>query len=230
MSQSPAGLQIYLLTSFMLTLGQGAALRNDNFRAMVGLPPKGFAAKEEPIIAKEFIKLKQLEQEAREARGDGEVLGRGVLAHGLEASFAGTNRPSTIEGSGLAHLEAINAKAPNVTVAPPMPMGNAPFIHGISAPPEQLALQATNQNETDESTDTESQKSTGAISSSSSSTTTTTTFEEPTVIDMERANAGEMPFEIVDDPNKKQADSRPKTLSLKKFKKTQTKGKKKRKR
>ena len=98
MSQSPAGVQIYLATSFVFTLFQGAALRHDPFREYVGLPVMG-APLPEAKLAKEFIELKKIEKEAIDARGDGELLGTGVLASGWQTSFAGSNRLSTIAGS-----------------------------------------------------------------------------------------------------------------------------------
>lgn len=96
MSQSPAGVQIYLLTSFVFTLGQAAALRYDPLRASLGLPLMS-APPPEARIAKQFIELKELEKKAIEARGDGELLGKGVLAPGFQASFAGNIRPSSIQ-------------------------------------------------------------------------------------------------------------------------------------
>ena len=62
MSQSPAGVQIYLLTSFTFTLFQGAALRNDGFRDMVGLPPRN-APPPEGKYVKEFIALNKIDRE-----------------------------------------------------------------------------------------------------------------------------------------------------------------------
>jgi hypothetical protein len=96
MSQSPAGIQIYLLTSFIFTLGQSAALRYDPIRAKLGLPLMT-APPPEAKIAKQFIELKELEKKAIDARGDGELLGKGVLAPGFQASFAGSVRPTTIQ-------------------------------------------------------------------------------------------------------------------------------------
>ena len=210
MSQSPAGLQIYLVTSFVFTLGQGAALRNNNFRQWVGLPLRrgADAPKEEPVIAKEFLELKKLEQQAREARGDRDVLGQGVLAAGLEASFAGQDRPTTIQGSGVMTLNhgdndgrKIQTKAPHINVAPPMPIGNAPFVHGISAPP------------------TDQLEATPAAPKEEESV-----FQEGSDVDMERANRGEALVEFAEPETTKQ-----KTLDAKRFKKKMKKGKKKRK-
>lgn len=62
MAQSPAGVQIYLLTSFTYTLFQGAALRNDAFRKMVNLPPRG-APPPEGKLVKEFILYNKLERD-----------------------------------------------------------------------------------------------------------------------------------------------------------------------
>jgi hypothetical protein len=75
MSQSPAGVQIYLLTSFTFTLFQGAALRNDSFRDLVGLPLKG-APPPEGKYVKEFIQLHKLERQTF-----------GVLAPTAHSSF-----------------------------------------------------------------------------------------------------------------------------------------------
>lgn len=61
-ANSPAGVQIYLLTSFTFTLFQSAALRNDSFRALVGLPPKD-APPPDAIYVKEMIQYSKLEEE-----------------------------------------------------------------------------------------------------------------------------------------------------------------------
>eukprot|EP00934_Nitzschia_sp_Nitz4_P006749 Nitzschia sp. Nitz4//scaffold76_size158648//114844//116370//NITZ4_002561-RA/size158648-processed-gene-0.269-mRNA-1//-1//CDS//3329557890//6739//frame0 len=144
-SQSPAGLQIYLLSSFTWTLFQGGALRNDTFRGWIGLPSMS-APPTEPQYAKEFMEFKKLEQEAKEIRGDGPVLGRNVLAVGFETSFPGTDRPSTIEGSGMPPEEeweepiGTNAK-PTLNVEKATAAWGGQFIHGISAPMSQLEAQ-----------------------------------------------------------------------------------------
>lgn len=62
MSQSPAGVQIYLLTSFTFTLFQGAALRNDGFRDMVGLPPRN-APPPEGKYVNEFLAINKVDRE-----------------------------------------------------------------------------------------------------------------------------------------------------------------------
>eukprot|EP00550_Attheya_septentrionalis_P006427 CAMPEP_0198282758 /NCGR_PEP_ID=MMETSP1449-20131203/2522_1 /TAXON_ID=420275 /ORGANISM="Attheya septentrionalis, Strain CCMP2084" /LENGTH=572 /DNA_ID=CAMNT_0043979149 /DNA_START=21 /DNA_END=1739 /DNA_ORIENTATION=- len=96
MSQSPAGVQIYLMTSFVFTMFQGMALRNDASRKLIGLPSMN-APRAEGALASDFIRLKEMERKAQEVRGDGEVLGIGVMISGWEISFPGTNRPSTID-------------------------------------------------------------------------------------------------------------------------------------
>jgi membrane protein insertase Oxa1/YidC/SpoIIIJ len=95
-SQLPAGMQIYVATSFCFTMAQSAALRNDSCRAIVGLPSM-LAKPVEGKYSKQLIELKKLELKAKEIRGDGPLLGKGVLVHGWELSFPGSRRPSTIQ-------------------------------------------------------------------------------------------------------------------------------------
>lgn len=144
-AQSPAGIQIYLVSSFTFTLFQGAALRNDTVRHWIGLPTMG-AAPTEPKIAKEFMEFKKLEQKAREIRGDGPVLGKNVLAVGFETSFPGTNRPSTIEGSGMPPPDMTETpknlpQRPQLNIPQATAVWGGQFIHGVSAPMEQLEAQ-----------------------------------------------------------------------------------------
>ena len=145
-SQSPAGLQIYLLSSFTWTLFQGAALRNDSIRGWVGLPSMS-APPSEAKYAKEFMEFKKLEQKAREIRGDGPVLGRNVLAVGFETSFPGTNRPSTIQTTSQDALPIMEVpesslpsmkKKPTLDIPQAMAAWGGQFIHGISAPMHEL--------------------------------------------------------------------------------------------
>mmetsp|Transcript_28447 Transcript_28447/g.41529 ORF Transcript_28447/g.41529 Transcript_28447/m.41529 type:complete len:574 (-) Transcript_28447:34-1755(-) len=98
MSQSPAGVQVYLATSFIFTLFQGMALRNDSVREIVGLPVMN-APMPESILARGFIDLKTKEKEARDARGETEeVFGKhGILMPGYEGSLPCTYRASTID-------------------------------------------------------------------------------------------------------------------------------------
>jgi membrane protein insertase Oxa1/YidC/SpoIIIJ len=139
-AQSPAGLQIYLVSSFTYTIFQSAGLRNDTVRGMIGLPAMG-EAPTEPKYAKEFMEFKKLEQKAREIRGDGPVLGRNVMAVGFETSFPGTKRPSTIETHGMLPPDIEPAPLPS---KPKLDLKSAQeawggkFIHGISAPIGQL--------------------------------------------------------------------------------------------
>jgi hypothetical protein len=153
MSAQPAGMQIYLCTSFLYTLGQGAVLRNNACRSrLLGLPKLG-GPPPEGDLAKEFMQLKRLERKAQELRGNGPLLGRGVLAVGLECSFAGTNRPSTIIGSNpeggpdpvlLEMMEEYTAarmtKNVHARVEQEQDFDNdGPlFIPGISASPEEM--------------------------------------------------------------------------------------------
>ena len=98
MAHQPAGVQIYLTTSFVFTMFQSAALRNNEIRAVLGLPEKNSNPTNAPTSS-EFINLKRYEHEAREARGDGELLGSGVLAPGWESSRPGSVKASSITGS-----------------------------------------------------------------------------------------------------------------------------------
>jgi membrane protein insertase Oxa1/YidC/SpoIIIJ len=202
MSQSPAGIQLYIIASFIFTYFQGQALRSDSFREMVGLPLRqGPNSKPEAKYAMEFIELKKLEQKAIEARGDGPVLGKGVLALGLEVSFVGSRRPSSIKGSGIEPMmETIHTTAPHANIVPPTPVGNAPFIHGISAPPSQLDTDRTRISHNDE-----------ALANSQHSIVT-----EPSELDIERANRGEAPIEMfhLDKP------ARDKPLNVERFRKS----------
>lgn len=112
MANSPSGVQIYLATTFVFTLVQSAALRNDWFRKLVDLPPTD-APKPEAKLAKEFLNLTKMEREAYNARGGvindnardkdivmRQVVGKGVLAPGFEASFEGVERKSSIKSDG----------------------------------------------------------------------------------------------------------------------------------
>ena len=215
-AQLPAGVQIYLVTSFLWTLGQSAALRTEAFRQLVGLPSL-LAPPPEASYAKEFIELKKLEQKARELRGDGPVLGVGVLARGYQASFAGTRRTSTIQGSDLSQVvretilpETVQPKVPEIQLM-------VPFIHGISAPPSQLIEQKREEERMKE--------------------LRTTTFTAQPASDreympqidddvMEKANRGELPSKI----QFVERDIKPATssaVSLKRFKKGAKTAKKK---
>jgi YidC/Oxa1 family membrane protein insertase len=143
----PAGIQIYLMTSFVFTTIQSAAMRTDRIRFLVGLPSMS-APPAEAVIANRFIRIKQLEQKAREMRGDGPILGfHGVLHMGYELSFAGTNRPSTIQGSGIS---PIHMERPSMKVVEKKPMDlswvpqayeDLPYIEGVTAPPWQVREQ-----------------------------------------------------------------------------------------
>ena len=143
-SQLPAGIQIYLVTSFIYTAAQSASLRTESFRQLVGLPSL-LAPPPEAVYAQKFIQLKQLEQEARKLRGDGPVLGKhGILARDFEVSFAGNYRPTTIRISKndskakVVPLDLIIGNDVPRTPAMNMPMPAGPYIHGVSAPIWQL--------------------------------------------------------------------------------------------
>mmetsp|Transcript_19112 Transcript_19112/g.27506 ORF Transcript_19112/g.27506 Transcript_19112/m.27506 type:complete len:235 (+) Transcript_19112:61-765(+) len=224
MSQSPAGIQIYLATSFIFTLGQGYLLRSDAFRGFIGLPLRhNTSTIKEAKYAQEFVKLKELEEKAKQMRGDGPVLGKGVLAGGLEVSFAGTKRPSTIpgtSGNGTSIInnnmeyygqDSIEVKAPKVAIAPPVPVGNAPFIHGISAPPQDFESSTNNANEQNRPPP--------------SPDNTPTIMEEAAEYDMERANRGESPVQFYKETTPANNNST-QILSMKRFHKKQSKRRK----
>ena len=84
---------------------QSAALRNDNIRAFFGLPSLDVQRQQKiGAVTKEFVDIKEFEKEAKEARGEGDLLGEhGVLQPGWESTTPGTSRPSTIVGSGSAY-------------------------------------------------------------------------------------------------------------------------------
>mmetsp|Transcript_6790 Transcript_6790/g.15385 ORF Transcript_6790/g.15385 Transcript_6790/m.15385 type:complete len:548 (-) Transcript_6790:44-1687(-) len=152
-AQSPAGLQIYLVSSFTWTLFQSAALRNDTIRGWVNLPAMGNPPTE-PKFAKEFMEFKKLEQKAKEIRGDGPVLGRNVLAVGFETSFPGTDHPSTIRGSDIPPQEVdaeneINSaelsKVPKISMEQASAVWGGQYIHGISAPMHEIEARVMNE-------------------------------------------------------------------------------------
>jgi len=142
-SHLPSGVQIYVATSFVFTLVQSTALRTESFRRMVGLPSM-LAPPPEAKYATEFVELKKLEQKARELRGDGPLLGKGVLAAGLEVSFPGRYRPSTIKVSKSTPVDGFDEAATTFAKAPPRAKitRTTPFIPGISLTDWQLEEQA----------------------------------------------------------------------------------------
>uniref|UniRef100_A0A7S4J729 Membrane insertase YidC/Oxa/ALB C-terminal domain-containing protein n=2 Tax=Odontella aurita TaxID=265563 RepID=A0A7S4J729_9STRA len=101
MSHNPAGVQIYLATSFVFTAAQGAALRTDSIRELLGLPAMNAPAPE-PVLVKEFLDMNKEGIDAakkRKASGDEADMGSGVLYPGFQTAFSGTAKPSTIVGS-----------------------------------------------------------------------------------------------------------------------------------
>ncbi len=224
-AQLPAGVQIYIVTSFCYTLVQSIALRTESFRQLVGLP--SILTKPAPgRFTSEMMALKLLEQKARELRGDGPLLGTGVLSHGWEVSFAGKYRPTTITGSrsnnNTDHVEtgstplipfriqAAKSTVPqhidtlvanNANVLPSTISG--PYIHGISAPLWQIQQQQYRP-----------EKDNSVMTAPGNATATTTTLTKDDADDreymirhtddvMEQANRGirpPQPLRIVDTP------------------------------
>lgn len=221
-SQSPAGLQIYLVSSFTWTLFQSAALRNDAMRALVGLPAMGIPPTE-PKYAKEFMEFKKLEQKAKEIRGDGPVLGRNVLAVGFETSFPGSNRPSTIKGSEsplLSDEDALNGAAgspidlptgPQISMDQASAAWGGQFIHGISAPMKELEERIM---------DEMKEAQTNVIASQKYQNELGQYMAQATEGDMKAANLGVRmaPASITDSSNPKQGK-----LDTKRFQKTNSK-------
>lgn len=168
-SHLPAGIQLYLVASFGFTLVQSGALRTEAFRQFVGLPSMLTQSPNQGKFAMQLIELKQLEQKARELRGDGPLLGKGVLMHGWELSFPGTNRKSTIQGSDPATLQKVESVmsfaiqpyanvmesgSSSFTSLPNLSLGSGmdstmtkpqinygPYTYGVSAPPWQVERQ-----------------------------------------------------------------------------------------
>lgn len=220
MSQQPAGMQVYLCTSFLFTLAQGGALRNDALRQKLGLPK--MYQRYEAELAKEFMELKMLEKKAQEMRGDGPLLGKGVLAMGLETSFAGTHRPSTIVGSnptgGPLPEYTNNPTTTPVDLQTPLvslynddkdfaQLYQGPFVHGISASPQEMQSRRRTQLES-------SQHETTTKPSSSRSSSVDEYMPDISDKVMEAANRGEMPVEIQMAPISTKTDS---VLDAKRF-------------
>jgi len=75
---APAGIQFYLSTSLVFTSVQSAALRNDGVRTALGLPSLAVAAKEKPILAREFLSEMEVNmREQNQQRQAREGVGRG---------------------------------------------------------------------------------------------------------------------------------------------------------
>ena len=126
-SQLPAGVQIYIVTSFLFTMGQSALLRTESFRSIVGLPSM-LAPPAEMKYGKQLVELKELERKARTLRGDGELLGKGVLANNLEVSFPGRYIKSSLPAAaGVKPLSFIDAPKISISDQPG-------FFDGVTAP------------------------------------------------------------------------------------------------
>jgi hypothetical protein len=232
-SQLPGGVQIYLVTSFAFTFVQSAALRAEPFRELVGLPSM-HAPPPEAKYAHEFVELKKLEQRAIEVRGDGPVLGKGVLAANWQTSFPGSNRESTIKdsvsvgGRGASprdpiqpRLEAVPSLDPHLALSPPHHPG--PFIHGVSAPPWQLAEQWMQQQQQQQRPEALSESSTGGGDSDHRGFMPVHSDEV-----MDKANRGELPVVTQFVPRPSSTDVVPARLSTKRLKSRKGPSKRKR--
>ena len=150
-SHNPAGMQIYLCTSFVYTTMQGYALRNEEFRSWVGLPSRN-RPPEEPKYGMTFIQLKELERKAEEIRGDGPILGEFIMAQGWRLGMPGTKRESTIEiPAGQQQITKKKRHDPKddevfniiefFTTKPDTQLTmdpNVTFVHGVSAPLDEM--------------------------------------------------------------------------------------------
>jgi len=220
-SHNPAGMQVYLCTSFLFTTAQSYALRNESFRLAVGLPSL-YRAPETPKYGQTFVDLKKLEQQADEIRAGGEILGKYVMAHGFRLSFPGTNRPSTIEVDPNAqNLMVIHKKEQDkddsyldiitffrvgrsgTTNATQFNNPDMPFLHGISAPHEEMERRAKLLAE--QKTKNEKVATTYYDKVAKGETMT----EEEMMELMEKANRGERPVltQYVDDQDRKTTSS-----------------------
>jgi YidC/Oxa1 family membrane protein insertase len=172
--QLPSGIQIYLVTSFVYTMAQSVVLRNEAFRARVGLPAMATSStttlQDGPVdpssqqgeatsvvrgkYAMLFIRLKQLQQKAREIRGkDGPLLGKYVLADNWDISFPGEYRKSSIEVNTTSSQPPLEPIAVHVFHAMATSRGmtlqqileqhqtGGAFVHGVTAPLWQLEEQ-----------------------------------------------------------------------------------------
>lgn len=128
MANSPAGTQIYLCTTFIFTLLQSAALRNNAVRGLVGLPPTD-APKPEAKLAKEFLDLFKREKEAAAQRGEFKVApGKGtVLAPGFVGSMEGSERASTIGATTTTTTTTVSLPKPTMLVDPEQRPEDAPL-------------------------------------------------------------------------------------------------------
>lgn len=166
-SYLPAGMQVYLITSFCFTTGQSAALRYDPFRALVGIPSLEESTPEKGgKFVKQMVELQKLKMKAKELRGDGPLLGKGVLMHGMETSFPGSYRKSSIDTKPMSAERTDTAASPFLVeaMAPEIDekyrlknltgtlqlMSKSQYIHGVSAPPWQVERQQLAAMETSE--------------------------------------------------------------------------------
>lgn len=128
MAQQPSGVQIYLLTSMFFSLGQSAAMRNDQFRTTIGLPKMG-AAPPEGILAKGFAESVKRRREAKE-RGD-DILGEYVLLPFATGASLGKKRSSSIA------VEPVDPDASGLIV-----IEQPPPIYGFNTPPVDMFIKS----------------------------------------------------------------------------------------
>jgi len=230
-SQLPSGVQIYIATSFCFTLVQSAALRTESVRSALGLPSmlkKEAQQAPEAKYAQQFIQLKQLEQQAREERKPGEpIWGKGtVLAHGLEVSFRGSKRKSSIDikeshpgerkitqDEASTYFTANGGAIHPALVASTVDESPGFFLHGISAPHWQLEEQRLEQLRLLQQ---HQLKEAAAKAAQDSNREYMPQFSDEV---MEKANRGEYPMEI-QFAEKTPSNPKPSKVSVKRLERT----------
>jgi hypothetical protein len=183
LAQVPAGMQIYVLTSFLYTTLQTTALRTESVRLMIGLPSL-LAPPPEPKYTHRLVKMANMRRESYEA-WKGNVQGIGVMNPVYPISFPGTDRPTTIEFE-----KRTDIRMPPIVIEALQKRQKVPFVNGVMAPMWQLRKEQEEQEKR-----AEMEKAAAAAAAE----TTDTREYMPRFSDevMEKANRGEKPTETV---------------------------------
>ena len=207
MAQSPAGVQVYLLTSFIFTLFQGAALRNDAFRDTVGLPLMGAPLPEGKFV-NEFILYNKLERDTF-----------GVLSPTFQSSFRpyaqmlSPNEMKRMEEEAKEEKSKINS-IDGVCVFAPQ------YLPAYQPSPVSLIV-----NQIAQSVKVQLEKNKSNDSRRISSDQVTEIAPSPEKV-MEAANRGEKPaasIQIMTESNSAKDDRQPRALNTKKLASTKRK-------